>query len=168
MSGYATQLISEAAIGGYDQQYLNGIKFELGTGQDTQTQMSNGVLLGSDNQTLLNALNDHQLEFYLRDAGYYTDPVMKKALGEGLPENHFINRFQRDIAKGFAGLENGLDRLYNLDTSKMSPLERTLFNYANLKAVTVPAYGGSEYNQVDRSQELMKNEINKAIYGDKK
>jgi len=68
MSGYATQLLSEVAIGSYEQSYLNAMQFEMGTGQDAQTQAANQVLLGSDNQTLLNALNNHQLEFYFRES----------------------------------------------------------------------------------------------------
>lgn len=78
MSGYATQLLSEVAINSYDQQYLNGIKFELGTGNNTATQAANQVLLGNDNQALLNALNDHQLEFYLKP---YEDPRLNNFYG---------------------------------------------------------------------------------------
>jgi hypothetical protein len=159
MSGYAAQLLSEVAIGSYDQQYLNGIKFELGTGNDTVTQAANQVLLGSDNETLLNALNDHQLEFYFKDSGYYTDPVMKKALGEGLPENHFINRFQNDTAKGFAGLENGLNRLYNLDTSKMSPVGKAAYEHLMVRAITAPAIAESDLNPMDKSGDMLIEQI---------
>ena len=66
MSGYSAQLLSEAAIGGYDQQYLNGIKFELGTGKDSATQTANQVLLGSDNQTYLDAYANNPESFQKR------------------------------------------------------------------------------------------------------
>ncbi|MDO9304293.1 MAG: hypothetical protein Q7T77_03125, partial [Sulfuricurvum sp.] len=43
MSGYATQLLSEVAIGSHDTATLNAIQFEMGAGKDTQTQMANQV-----------------------------------------------------------------------------------------------------------------------------
>ena len=78
MSGYATQLLSDAAIGSHDQTYLNALKFEMGAGKDTGTQTANQVLLANDNQTLLNALDDHQLEFYLKQ---YEDPRLNVFYG---------------------------------------------------------------------------------------
>ena len=73
MSGYATQLLSDAAIGSHDQTYLNAIKFEMGAGKDTQIQSANGVLLGNDNQVLLDEYNDHQMEFYLKGLDDFTN-----------------------------------------------------------------------------------------------
>lgn len=82
MSGYATQLLGDAAIGSHDQNYLNAIKFEMGTGKDTATQAANQVLLGNDNQVLLDAYNDHQLEFYLKGLDDYTkNPLVKVSHG---------------------------------------------------------------------------------------
>ncbi|MDZ7817751.1 MAG: hypothetical protein U5K55_03620 [Aliarcobacter sp.] len=75
----------------------------------------------------------------------------------------FINRVQRDISTGFARLSNSLDKLYNLDTSKMTPEGKLMFDYLNLKINTVPAYGGSEINQIDKSQERLVDEIKKEI-----
>ncbi|AXX85318.1 hypothetical protein [Aliarcobacter skirrowii] len=73
----------------------------------------------------------------------------------------FVNRIQRDIGKGFVGLGNSLNELYNLDTSKMTPQQRLMFDYLNLKVVTVPAYGGSKNNPVNQSSNIIINEINK-------
>jgi hypothetical protein len=56
----------EAAIGSYDQQYLNALKFEMGTGKDSATQAANQVLLTNDNQTLISAQADHEMEFQNR------------------------------------------------------------------------------------------------------
>ncbi|QOG12447.1 hypothetical protein [Arcobacter sp. FWKO B] len=77
----------------------------------------------------------------------------------------FINRVQRDISKGFQGLSNSLDKLYNLDTSKMTPEGKLMFDYLNLKINTVPSYGGSEINQIDKSQDRLLDEIKKDIEG---
>ncbi|MFY9084942.1 filamentous hemagglutinin N-terminal domain-containing protein [Aliarcobacter cryaerophilus] len=73
----------------------------------------------------------------------------------------FISRIQSDISKGFTGLGNSLNQLYNLDTSKMTPQGRLMFDYLNLKAVTVPTYGGSKNNPVNQSSDILINEINK-------
>jgi len=116
MSGYATQLLGEAAIGSYDQQYLNGIKFEMGTGQDSTTQVANQVLLGNDNQTLMNAQADHEMEFY--NAAVYsrngkflgTDDQGIKTPAIIMDSNNFTQGMSHDDALkyslGYDGLED--------------------------------------------------------------
>ncbi|MDN5049033.1 hypothetical protein [Aliarcobacter butzleri] len=80
----------------------------------------------------------------------------------------FINRIQRDISKGFVGLGNSLNELYNMDTSKMTPEQRLMFDYLKLKAVTVPAYGGSKNNPINQSSDILINEMNKSINKEEK
>lgn len=73
----------------------------------------------------------------------------------------FISRIQSDINKGFIGLGNSLNQLYNLDTSKMTPQGRLMFDYLNLKVVTVPGVSESHVNLMDKSAERLVDEIKK-------
>ncbi|HOI84246.1 MAG TPA: hypothetical protein PKW30_08030 [Campylobacterales bacterium] len=83
------------------------------------------------------------------------------AKGKPLPKEHFLIKFPNDVSKGFAGLEASMEKLYNLDTSKMTPLQKATFDYLNLKVVTVPAVSESDVNLVDRSSTILKDEIGK-------
>ncbi|MBL3520787.1 hypothetical protein H0A43_09900 [Arcobacter lanthieri] len=73
----------------------------------------------------------------------------------------FISRIQSDINKGFIGLGNSLNQLYNLDTSKMTPQGRLMFDYLNLKVLTVPGVSESHVNLMDKSAERLVDEIKK-------
>ncbi len=73
-----------------------------------------------------------------------------KALGEYLPQSHFLNRIQNDIAKGFIGLAGGLKKLNNLDTSKMSPLEREITSRLIIKINQNSATNDSKINPVKK------------------
>ncbi|RZV14880.1 hypothetical protein D3M61_02660 [Aliarcobacter butzleri] len=61
-----------------------------------------------------------------------------------------------------------LNELYNMDTSKMTPEQRLMFDYLKLKAVTVPAYGGSKNNPINQSSDILINEMNKSINKEEK
>jgi hypothetical protein len=63
MSGYAAQLLSEAAIGGYDPKTIESIQAKLGIGKDEATQLLNQAMLINDNLKLIQALDDHPEEF---------------------------------------------------------------------------------------------------------
>jgi len=102
MSSYATQLLSEVAIDSYDSLLLNSLKLELGTGKDSATQIANQVLLANDNQTLLNALNDHPWGFYFeRD----TNPQLNAFYGNhedtwnGKFSSNFIKKTNKNLGK---------------------------------------------------------------------
>ncbi|MDD2886510.1 MAG: hypothetical protein PHY66_01820 [Aliarcobacter sp.] len=66
-------------------------------------------------------------------------------------------------------LSNSLDKLYNLDTSKMTPEGKLMFEYLNLKLVTVPAVATeSEINLLDNSNEIIKKETLESLQMEKK
>lgn len=60
----------------------------------------------------------------------------------------FITKIQKDIAKGFKGLGNSLEELNNLDTSKIKPEGKLMFEYLNLKVNTVPGVAEDSKNPI--------------------
>jgi hypothetical protein len=91
------------------------------------------------------------------EGGYGVGPIdgvaRLNSLGEDLPKEHFLNKFPADVGQGVVGLANGLNRLNNMDTSNMKPVERAVFEKLMIKVNTVPAISESELNPMDNSRE---------------